>query len=315
MDALSRLLVLYPVRSALDVRCEFGAPWRIAEGVAAEGVAPYHMVLAGPAWLAVGESAPRPMQAGDIVVLPHGSAHCLYTDGDAAALPVRERGRNHAVRVVENEGATERAEILCGQFRFEGQAARGLLLGLPAALVVSTEQREDLAGLRALMGLLRSETAAARPGASVVVAQLASALFAMVMRAWLEQDEAAAAPGWFGLLAEARLQPALAAMLAEPGAAWSLEALAQRCHMSRATFARVFRQAAGTTPGEVLQRIRIAQAARNLMQGSDSVAAVGESVGYQSEAAFHRAFKRSFGVGPGSYRRQARTDATQSEAA
>jgi AraC family transcriptional activator of mtrCDE len=313
MDALSRLLLLYPVHAALEVRCEFGAPWRLDENAAAAGVAPYHMVLTGQAWLAVGASAPRRIRAGDIVVLPQGTAHCLYTDPDAVALPVRE-SRNHAVRVVENLGGTETresAEILCGQFRFEGESARGLLLGLPVALVIGTSQGEDRVGLRALMALLRSETTTARPGAGLVVAQLASALFALVMRAWLEQEEASTSPGLFGLLAETRLQPALAAMLAEPGAPWSLEALAQRCHMSRATLARVFRQAAGTTPGEVLQRIRMAQAARHLVQGSDSVASIAEAAGYQSEAAFHRAFKRGFGVGPGSYRRQARMETRQ----
>jgi len=137
----------------------------------------------------------------------------------------------------------------------------------------------------------------------VVVSQLASALFALLMRAWLEQ--AAAMPGLFALLAEQRLQAALQAMLAEPERPWTLEELAGLCHMSRATFARVFGKAAGDTPAAVLTQTRMAKAASLLAQGRLPVGQIAEQVGYQSEAAFNRIFKRRYGIGPGAYRRSA----------
>jgi AraC family transcriptional activator of mtrCDE len=110
--------------------------------------------------------------------------------------------------------------------------------------------------------------------------QLASALFALLMRAWLEQ--AAVAPGLFGVLAERRLQAAINGMLAAPEKPWTLEELAEASHMSRATFARLFKQAANATPADVLTQLRMARAARLLDQGG-AAGEVGEAVGYQSK--------------------------------
>ncbi|MEB0163756.1 AraC family transcriptional regulator [Glaciimonas sp. CA11.2] len=171
-------------------------------------------------------------------------------------------------------------------------------------MMVRTAGRSDFAGLQALMTMLRVETEAMRPGANAVIAQLSSALFALVIRAWLEQ--AGTMPGLFAVLAERRLQAALQAMLAAPEKPWSLQDMAAACHMSRATFARLFRSVAGTTPATMLMQTRMAQAALWLAQGKRSVGDIGEAVGYQSEAAFNRVFKRCFGVGPGQYRRSAR---------
>ncbi|WP_436546280.1 helix-turn-helix transcriptional regulator [Janthinobacterium sp. RB2R34] len=98
---------------------------------------------------------------------------------------------------------------------------------------------------------------------------------------------------------------ALMAMLMRAWLDWHLSSQAATCHMSRANFARVFRQVAGTTPAALLQQLRMAQAAQWLRQDGRPVAEIGEQAGYQSEAAFNRVFKRHFGVGPGKYRRMA----------
>jgi len=216
------------------------------------------------------------------------------------------------VQVQSNDGTGPTSDILCGQFHFDAGASHALVDALPQLILVRTAGRPEFASLQALMTMLRFETEEMRPGASTVVAQLASALFAMVMRAWLEQADSI--PGLFALLAQPRLQTALHAMLEKPAEPWSVEQLAELCHMSRATFARLFREAAGATPGEILMRTRMTQAAQWLRQGRQSVAAIGEAVGYQSEAAFNRVFKRCFGVGPGQYRRAGRMQAL-SEAA
>lgn len=136
-----------------------------------------------------------------------------------------------------------------------------------------------------------------------VVPREVTRLRANVVRAWLEQENQP--PGLFAVLAERRLQAALQAMLARPGQDWNLSSLAATCHMSRANFARVFRQVAGTTPAALLQQLRMAQAAQWLRQDGRPVADIGEQAGYQSEADFNRVFKRHFGMGPGQYRRMA----------
>jgi AraC family transcriptional activator of mtrCDE len=311
MGALSRLLSLYPVQTALDIRCHFGAPWVLDHPAEPAGVAPYHLVVSGGGWLDVGAQRGIAVQAGDILLFPHGSPHKLHT-GDPAAPPPAPRAfdSGQVVRVYENGGQGEATDILCGRLEFGAAGHHPLLAALPELIHVRTAGRDDFAGLQSLMAMLRVESETARPGARAVVSQLASALFALLMRAWLEQ--ASAMPGLFALLAEQRLQAALLAMLAEPEKPWTLEQLAALCHMSRATFARLFQKAAGSTPAAVLTQTRMARAAALLAQGRLPAGQIAEQVGYQSEAAFNRVFKRSYGVGPGAYRRGATAPATAS---
>ena len=304
MDSLSRLLALYPMRTALDVRCHFGAPFVLQQDAAGAGIAPYHLILHGQARLTVAGQPELALQAGDIVLFPHGGAHTLHlSDATLASAPVYEVASASALRTVVNDGDGAVTDILCGQFTWEPQVSQALLAALPPCLLVRTQGAVHLAGLQSLMKLLQQEAEQDQPGAATVLAQLSSALFAMLMRAWLEQKDQP--PGLFAVLAERRLQAALQAMLTRPGQDWNLSSLAATCHMSRANFARVFRQVAGTTPAALLQQLRMAQAAQWLRQDSRPVAAIGEQAGYQSEAAFNRVFKRAFGIGPGQYRRMA----------
>ncbi|WP_295990671.1 AraC family transcriptional regulator [Rugamonas sp.] len=319
MDALSRLLTLYPLRTALDVRCQFGAPWLLSHDGSDGGIAPYHVVVRGGARVDVGAERGLALVVGDIVVFPHGTAHRLYIndgdDGDGSdgggadigrALPLRAVPGDHVLPQMSNHGPGAATDVLCGEFRFESDAIAGLLAALPPVLIVHTADRPEAAGLHHLLAMLQLETDAGetpRPGASAIVSQLSSALFALLIRAWLEQSTPVA--GLFAVLAQRRLQAALHGMLESPERPWSLEQMAEVCHMSRATFARLFKQAAGATPAEVLLQIRMAQAARRLSQGRQGAGGIAEAVGYQSEAAFSRVFKRHYGVGPGEYRRRA----------
>lgn len=307
MDALSRLLSLYPLRTALDVHCHFGAPWVLDEPAVAHGIAPYHLVVSGTARLDCALQKNVALEAGDIVVFPKGAAHRIYTDDPALALPAHAVSQTQLITHKSNGGAGPVTDLLCGRFEFNTERGNALLEALPEFILVRSAGREDFAGLRALMTMLKVETERMRPGANAVVSQLSSALFALLIRAWLEQ--AGSMPGLFAVLAEPRLQAALQGMLAAPEKPWSLEDMAAACHMSRATFARLFRQAAGTTPATLLMQTRMAQAAAWLTQGRRAVADIGEAVGYQSEAAFNRVFKRRFGMGPGQYRRSLRAEA------
>jgi AraC family transcriptional activator of mtrCDE len=307
MDTLSRLLNLFPVQASLDIRCQFGTPWRLDEPAISPGIAPYHLIVTGTAWLDAPNQKEIGLQAGDIIVFPHGAAHCLHAGAADEASPLRIAADAGVVPVKVNDGNGPAADILCGRFHFNAPGANALLHALPETILVRTADRPDFAGLQALIGMLRTETEAMRPGANAVVAQLSSVLFALLIRAWLEQ--ARAAPGMLALLAEPRLQAALQGMLVEPAREWSVRELADTCHMSRASFARLFRQAAGATPAEALLQMRMAQAAHWLAQEGRTVGGIGEAVGYRSEAAFHRAFKRCYGIGPGGYRRQMRNSA------
>lgn len=295
MDPLSHLLSLYPVQTALDVRCRFAAPWVLDHQGTPRGVAPYHLIVRGEA-----QAGAQMLQTGDIIVFPHGGAHRLHIgDPSLAAAP---RSAPGLLRLASNDGDGPQTDILCGEFRFDADGSAGLLAALPEMLVVRTSGRPDAQSLRYLLRMLQEEAEAPRGGSEAIIRQLASALFALLIRTWLEQ--ALVVPGLFGVLAERRLQAAIHGMLATPEKPWTLEELADTSHMSRATFARLFKQAANATPAEVLTQLRMARAAR-LLDGGQAAGQVGEAVGYQSEAAFNRAFKRQYGVGPGAYRRRA----------
>ncbi|MRW88081.1 helix-turn-helix domain-containing protein [Pseudoduganella sp. FT26W] len=295
MDPLSHLLSLYPVRTALDIRCRFGAPWVLDHQGTPRGVAPYHLIVHGEA-----QVNGQMLQTGDIIVFPHGDAHQLHIGDPAQASPMH--GTPGLLRFETNDGAGPQTDILCGEFRFDADGSAGLLAALPPVLVVHTAGRPDAQSLRHLLRMLQEEAETPRGGSAAIIRQLASALFALLIRTWLEQ--ALTVPGLFGVLAERRLQAAINGMLTAPEKPWTLEDLAEASHMSRATFARLFKQAANATPADVLAQLRMARAARLLDDGQPA-GAVGEAVGYQSEAAFNRAFKRQYGVGPGAYRRRA----------
>jgi AraC family transcriptional activator of mtrCDE len=300
MDTLSHLLSLYPMRTALDTRCHFGAPWVLDHGATARGIAPYHLIVRGTAL--VDDADGLALQAGDLVVFPHGAAHRLYLGDPAQASPLHSAAG--LLRYEGNDGDGPATDILCGEFRFDEDGAHGLLAALPPMLVVRTAGRADAVGLNHLIAMLQAEAEAPRAGSEAIVRQLASALFALLIRSWLEQSMAL--PGMFAVLAERRLQAALNGMLSAPQQAWTLEKMAAACHMSRATFARLFTKAAGAAPAAVLAQLRMAHAAR-LLDAGRHAGDVAEAVGYQSEAAFNRAFKRLYGVGPGAWRRAPRS--------
>lgn len=304
MDTLSRLLSLYSVSTALTVRCRFGAPWVLDHPQQETGIAPYHLIISGEAMLDGGAHGGRLLKAGDIVVFPKGYGHQLHMDEHGEPSPLHELRGEHVLRLMGNRGSGPTTEILCGEFRFDARASATLLRALPEVMVVSCAGRADLDGLQSLLTMLRFETDGMRPGSALLLSHLASALFALLMRAWLEQP--APSQGLFGLLAERRLHAVVDGMLAAPGQAWTLERMAAVCNMARATFVRTFVRAAGAAPGAVLVHLRMAHGARLLAQSALTTAEIGEAVGYQSEAAFHRVFKRSYGIGPGQYRRQAR---------
>lgn len=311
MDTLSRLLSLFTIHTSLDIRCELAAPWVLDEPASTPGTAPFHVIVAGGARVDAPGLEAVDLQAGDIVVFPGGAPHRLHAGAGQEADLVTELAAAGPLRRKGNAGPGPGTAILCGSFVFDDSARRALLGALPPVMVVRADHEDASPGLQALVRMLQHETAADRPGAGAVVSQLSGALFALLLRAWLAGDgdgngkgNALGAPGMFAVLADRRLGSAMQNMLESPARPWRVEDLAAACHMSRATFARLFARLCGMAPAEMLTRLRMARAARTLAQGERAVGDVALEVGYQSEAAFNRMFKRHFGVGPGAYRRR-----------
>lgn len=324
MELLDRLLSLMPVTGRLDVRCHFGSPWTIDHPESNEWEFPYHVLLRGEAVVesdADGKSEPAVrMKAGDIVLFPSGGAHRLH-DGSGDRPRATRKRNNDGLTIATNGGANEGADVLCGRFVLPAVPQRLMRDHLPGRLIVSSviedEGRSREAAFAAtrlarVIELMREEAFEQRPGFATVVNQLSGALFALTLRCASETDQAPR--GLLALAQRQRLQPALAAMFDEPEKPWTLPSLAELCHMSRATFARHFDEAIGRSAADVLTEIRMALAGRKLAQTGMSIAEIGEAVGYRSEAAFQRVFKRQVGMTPAKWRadsaRQALPEAT-----
>ena len=313
MDALSQFLALFTPRASLDARCNVSAPWELTHEHEARGVASWHVVVSGSATLTVGaaDHAPVLLRAGDIVVLPHGSAHRLHAahgaTASSGAAAVHARADSAATWHKTNMGPGPASDILCGRFTFDEPAGCAVFAAMPALLLVRTADNPEFTALQALCTMLRTESEGMRPGAAMLVTQLSAVLFALLVRAWTEQ--AAGVQGVLGVLAERRLQPALLGMFARLDKPFTLAEMARCCHMSRATFVRLFQQKAQAAPAATLQQLRMAQASRWLSDDNRPVSSISAAVGYQSEAAFSRAFKKCFGASPGNYRRQFRAGA------
>jgi AraC family transcriptional activator of mtrCDE len=311
IDWLSRLLEMVPVRGHLDLRCFYGAPWRIEQARSAAGEMPYHAVLSGSAVLEdPAGGAPTRLVAGDILLLPDGEGHALHDGSGAPAVPARDRASLN-VTISENAGTGDRLDMLCGRFVFTPPHDRLLREYLPRRLVVHARDAgtsgtppgtgEQLAGL---VSLMRSESAADTLGGRAMLNAFSTAMFALALRLASETD--APPTGLLALAGNPRLAPALAAMFNDPGRAWTLPELARLCNMSRATAARHFQESLGCSASDLLTDIRMTVAANELSASSASTGAVAEMVGYQSEAAFQRAFKQHMGSTPARWRRDAR---------
>lgn len=314
VDWLSQLLQIITVTGQLDVRCAYGAPWRIAWPQSAMREIPYHIVVNGRAILENPETKiVRELGAGDIILLPHGSPHVLHDGSGRKAEATREHRRPAGFTVSENDAQGEHLDLLCGRFLIGAPHDRFIRNYLPIDLVVRARDGEvtDTASasnrLFGLVELMRSESINDRPGGRAILNALSNALFTLVIRAASEADQAP--EGLLALASHPRLAPAISAMFGDPARAWNLPELADLCGMSRATFIRHFQDKLGRSAPDLLTDIRMSIAANELKKPGISTEAIADAVGYQSVAAFRRVFSGRMGMTPGEWRRVAHSGA------
>lgn len=312
VDWLSQLLQMITITGQLEVRCTYGAPWRVAWAQSATNEIPYHVVLKGRAIIEDPETkTARELMAGDIVMFPHGSAHVLHDGGGRAPGPTYDHQGFSGWMLSKNDGQGEHLDMLCGRFFIEPPHDRLIRNYLPMNLVVQTtgslgeeDSESSSSHLASLVGLMRQESIGDKPGGYAILNALSSALFTLALRAASESELAPA--GLLALAGNSRLAPAISAMFANPSRPWSLTDLAGLCSMSRATFMRHFRDKLGHSAAELLTDIRMSVAANELKKPTMSTEAVAESIGYQSISAFRRVFAERMGITAGQWRRQAR---------
>ncbi|MEK1871611.1 MAG: AraC family transcriptional regulator [Rhizobium altiplani] len=309
VDWLSHLLQIITVTGQLEVRCAYGAPWRVAWSRAAANEIPYHVIVKGRAVFEDPETrTARELVSGDIVLLPHGAAHVLHDGSGQTPIPTQQHQGAAGWMLSENDSQGERLDLLCGRFFIAAPHDRLVRNYLPTNLVTRAMDGDGDGGsasnqLASLVGLMRMESAGDRAGGRAVLNALSSALFTLVLRAASESEKAP--EGLLALAGHPRLAPAIAAMLADPAQAWKLPDLADLCGMSRATFMRHFQDRLGCSALDLLTDLRMSLAANELKKPAISTEAVAETVGYQSVSAFRRVFAERMGMTPGEWRRQA----------
>jgi AraC family transcriptional activator of mtrCDE len=312
VDWLSHLLQMITITGRPEVRCAYGAPWRVAWAQSAVHEIPYHVVLKGRAIIEDPETGTATeLAGGDIVLLPHGTEHVLHDGSGQAPGPTYERQGSAGLTVSENDGGGEHLDMLCGRFLIGPPHDRLIRNYLPASLVVRAIDGGGEEGmgsaskrLAMLVDLMRTESASDKPGGYAILNALSSALFTLVLRAASESEQAPA--GLLALAGHPRLAPAISAMFADPARSWSVPDLAALCSMSRATFMRHFQDKLGHSAIDLLTDIRMSVAANELKKPTMTTETVAESVGYQSVSSFRRVFTDRMGTTPGQWRRLAR---------
>ncbi|ABE34800.1 cupin domain protein [Paraburkholderia xenovorans LB400] len=316
MDTLSRLLDLARPQASLDLRCLLSGAFDLDHDPMEAGIAPFHLVLDGACIVETANGKQHALGAGDFILFPRGAAHRVRDVKRLAATAPLTLGHDGMLPLRRNDGhdnahVSADVDLLCGRFLYAPGSSALLLNALPDPFHVSLSGMQALGSLQTVIALMRTEAERRQAGALAIVTALSQALFAMALRAHGEQN--ASRSGVLALLADARLGASVQGMLDAPERAWSIAELGELAAMSRATYARHFNERAGMTVMDFLTQIRMTIACDLLRRTQRSAAEIGEAVGYQSEAAFGKAFQQSVGVTPGRYRRLPQeSDAAQS---
>ncbi|HEX4168548.1 MAG TPA: AraC family transcriptional regulator [Bryobacteraceae bacterium] len=265
-----------------------------------QGIKCYAM-LAGQCWLVV-EGVPEPvlLRAGDCFLLPRGLPFRLATDLSLEPVLYTDAWARLGVSS-DATGVTEGVRYIAGgHFALTGGHAEMLLHSLPP--IVHIRRESDKAAMRWSLERMREELRDPQPGGSLIVQQLAYMMLIQALRLHLA-DAASAGRGWLSALSDKHMSIAIASMHNDPGYPWTLQSLAERVGMSRSVFALRFRETVGDTPMEYLTRWRMLLAAGRLKNSSDGLSAIAQSLGYESESAFGKAFRRLMGCSPRHYTR------------
>ena len=319
-DLLSSVLKAVRLEGALYLDAEFTAPWcmrgrfalsSVRERLAnAERVMLFHFLLDGSAKVRLVEgSEVLQLAAGDLVMFPQDDRHLMGSDLHIAPLEADRLDRPPGLTddefiPIRHGGGGATTRFVCGYMAWSPSMSRPLFETLPRVLKISMGDGDSSRLLRDLLRLGVRESARGQAGAESTLARLAELMVVEALRRYVETLPPEG-KGWLAGLRDAHVGRALAALHEDPARKWTVDDLARTVALSRSALADRFNALVGEPPMQYLTRWRLALAAEALRTGSDSVARVAERNGYDTEAAFSRAFKREFGVPPSAWRRGA----------
>jgi AraC-like DNA-binding protein len=315
LDTLSEVLRAIRLTGAVFFAVDASSPW-VAEAPAGSEVGPfimpgvehvieYHVVAAGSCWGGVIDEPAIKLETGDIIVFPQGDSHVMSSApgmrGARSLESIRAASQGRVPLAMSIDGGgPDKVRLICGFLGCDARPFNPLLATLPKMLHLRAQDGDDM--LRRLVELAVAESAIPRPGGDCALSRLSELLFVEVVRRYVAQLPPEGV-GWFAGLRDENVGRALHALHRSPAHDWSLEELAKECGLSRSVLAERFAQLVGVPPIQYLAQWRIQLAASLLRSGKSSLAEIAERVGYGSEAALSRAFKRQVGIAPALYRR------------
>lgn len=318
MDAFSEILATVKLQGAMFFHAELSSPWKLLSPASrelsgllspgAQHLVIYHLVVSGSA-LAETKSGERlPLEPGDVVIFPHGDPHHLTSDDGAAndvSHAIIEKLLMRDLRPLRTGGGGNNTRFVCGYMACDPSLCRPILEGLPPILKVNL--RADSSGhwLENSILHLVEESASEQAGSDAMLAKLSEALFVDTLRryvAGLPQAEV----GWLAGARDPIVGKSLAILHSKVSSPWTIAELAKEVGLSRSALVERFSRFLSVPPMTYLTRWRLQLAARALTTTPRGVADISADVGYESEAAFNRAFKREFAVPPARYRREAK---------
>ncbi len=298
MDVISNILRTFKLKAHVFLHSNFYGAWAVDTSGTLKSS--FHMVSRGAAWLHLPDrKQPVALRSGDLVVFPHDATHAI---SNTITPPDEKTVFNQPGEETEGSPPTG---LICGYFEFQRHDWNPLLNALPEVMVIKGEDAANTALMNTVMQSIVIETESQQVGGDVVIDKLSEVLFIHIIRNHMLTNSSSC--GYLAALADRQISTAIVSIHELPGEAWSVESLARKAGMSRSVFSNKFHQLVQMTPMQYVTCWRMQQAHDWFANSGKSVAQVAESVGYQSEASFSKAFKKHFSYGPGAARKMSTT--------
>jgi len=301
-DVLTTVLNTLQFKGKVFCYGRFTAPWAIK--MKRKEYAHFHFFERGQGWIELVETGKKTALAtGDLVFLPHGVPHILRDNSRARAVNIEQLLACRDVLTLRHGGGGSEATTVCGAFTFGNQSGNPIFALLPDLIHVRREKLDSTVRLEPMLKLLAHEAQTPREGSGSIIGHLTAIIFVQAVRAWIEEQPQGQG-GWLGALRDKQISLALMLMHQRPAEPWTIAKLATQVGMSRSPFATKFKSLVGDPPLSYLTKWRMNLAAGHLGDNQASIREVAERVGYQSQASFTNAFKRSFGISPTEYKQR-----------
>lgn len=302
-DPLGEALHFLRMSGTLYCRSEFTSPWGLVLPALSDSLM-FHIVTVGECWLHVDGEPPLPLRAGSFALVPHGRGHTLVSEPGAAATNLFDVPTEHIserYEVLRQGGGGAPATLICGAVRFDHPAAADLVRLLPPVIAVDGWHGPEQDWVQTTLRFIANEARELRAGGETVITRLADILVIQAIRSWLSAH-ADQQRGWLGALRDPQIGRVIQRVHREPGRPWTVDSMAAEAGMSRSAFAARFTLLVGDSAMRYVARWRMNLAVSALREGPMTIAALASDLGYESEAAFARAFKRVVGCWPGEAR-------------